>query len=101
MGVIFAQGKTSYVFFCGSEFCRQRGLGRDWRRHADEGEAPARIAFCVAADTICDSSIYRGVRLVGAGRNTSAHGDARHGSGVHVICAGTTSFPAAAERAAV
>jgi hypothetical protein len=68
IGVMFAREKTSFVFFSGSELCGKRGSGRGrCRHHLDEGKAPARNAFRGAADTICRSSVDRGVRLAGTG----------------------------------
>ena len=101
MGVIVARGKNSHVLFGGGEFCGQRDFGDYRRHHVDEGEAQARIAICVAADTIRHSSIHRGICLVGIGRDAFPYGYARHGRGVHAVCAGAAPFFAAAKRAAV
>src|SRR5271155_5227492 len=89
------------VFFGGGEFYGQRGFRRDRSRDSDESETQARTALCVAAYALCYSPVHRGVRLAGAGWSALARGYARHGRGVHVIRAGTSSIPAAAQRDAV
>src|SRR5271165_321730 len=89
------------VFFGGGEFYGQRGFGRDRSRDFDEGETQARTAVCVAAYALRDSPVHRGVRLAGAGWSALARGYARDGRGVHVVCAGTSSLSAAAQRDAV
>src|ERR1700684_3931058 len=101
LGVIFARGKPSYVFFGGGELCGQHRFGRGRRGHADEGETPSRTAFRVAPYPVCRSSVYRGFRLAGIGWNPIACGNARHGRSVHAVCAGTSPFFDAAKRAAV
>src|SRR5580658_11350492 len=74
IGVIFARENTSHVLFSDSKLCWQRSSGRGGRRHIDEGEAQARIAFRGAARAIRHSSVHRGIRLAGIGRNSLAHG---------------------------
>ncbi len=41
------------------------------------------------------------IRLAGIGWDSLAGGGARHGRGVHAVCAGASAVPAAAKRAAV
>src|SRR5579863_5858682 len=101
IGVIFARGKTSYVLFGSGELCGQHSVRRDRCGHADEGETPSRTAFRVAPHSICDSPVHRGIRLAGIGWNPFARGDARHGRGVHAVCAGTSPFLVTAKRVVV
>src|ERR1700689_3839264 len=101
IGVTLATEKTSDVLFGNSELCGQWGSGRGRRRYLDEGEAPARTAFRRAAHVIRHSPVHRGIRLAGIGWDSFPRGDARHGGGVHALCAGAPAVFAAAQRAAV
>src|ERR1700688_4359558 len=98
---MFAKEKTSYVFLSHRELRRQRSPGCRRRRHLDQGEAPARTAFRSAPRAIRRSSVYRGIRLAGIGWDSFACRGARHGSGVHALCARTPPLFAAAQRASV
>jgi hypothetical protein len=89
------------VFLSHRELRRQRGPGRRRRRHLDQGEAPARTSFRSAARAIRRSSVYRGIRLAGIGWDSFACRGARHGRGVHALCARATPLFAAAQRASV
>jgi hypothetical protein len=80
------------VFLGHGEFRRQRSSGCRRRRHLDQGEAPARTAFRSASHAIRRSSVYRGIRLAGIGWDSFACRGARHGRGVHALCAGLLPF---------
>src|SRR5271156_4059037 len=92
MGVILPPEKTIHVFFSDSKFRGGHRFGRRRRRHVDEGEAPARIAFRVAANSIRHSSVHRRLRLAGIGWQTLAPGDARHGRRVMLYAQGILPF---------
>src|SRR5579863_7067594 len=93
--------KMAYVFFGNRELCWQHGAGRCGCSDIDESEAPARIAFRVAAFVICDTSIHRGICVAGIGWLPFADDDAQYGRGVHAVRARTAALPAAAERTSV
>src|SRR5271169_6313389 len=98
---MFAKEKTSYVFLSHRELRGERSPRCRRRRHLDQGEAPARTAFRSAPDAIRRSSVYRGIRLAGIGWDSFASRGARHGRGVHALCARAPPISAATQCASV